>query len=113
MEPEALKTAAILFAAGQVIAAALALAGCRRSAAIVTAVVAGAFLLLMAAVVPHPAPGEILMGAGEALGLLTMVVIAFRPKRPWFWLLFWLAWLLTAYVVFLNVALAFVFRVFS
>jgi hypothetical protein len=113
MEDAALRTASILFAAGQATAAAVALTGRRRGAAVITAVVAGAFLLLMAAVVHHPAPGEIMLGAGEALGLLTMVVIAFRPNRRWFWLLFWLAWLVTAYVVFLDVAIAFFFRAFS
>jgi hypothetical protein len=114
MEPEAIRPIAILSAAGQVTAAALALAGRRRSAAVVTAVVAGGFLLLAAVVATRvPAPGEIAMLAGEALGLLTLVVIAFRPNRPWFWLWFCLAWILIAVGTTMLVSLAFFFRMWK
>ena len=77
----------------------------------VAAGVAGVILLLWVAIADQPpAPWEILLMAGEALGLLTLVVVAFRPNRPLFWLLFWLAWTITAPIPFLLVYSAFFFR---
>jgi hypothetical protein len=73
--------------------------------------VAGGYVLLAAAVATRlPSPGELLPVACEALGMLTLVVIAFRPNRPWFWLLFWLAWIVAAVGATTLVYLAFFFR---
>jgi type II secretory pathway component PulF len=76
--------------------------------------VTGGFLLVTAlASTRLPTASEILPLVGEALGLLTLVVIALRPNRPRFWLWFWLAWIVAAVGTTVLVYLAFFFRIWS
>ncbi len=103
----------ILAAAGQVAAGAMVLTKHRRGAAVLTAAVSASLLLFAAVVATNsPAPAEIALLVPEALALLIMLALAWRPDWRWFGLAFWSAWLLNSAVTAMLIYLAFFFHVF-